>query len=1305
MSLLREDIAIVGMAGIYPGAPNVEKFWTNILSKVDAVSDLPESWLAEDVFDPESTANDRIYCKKGGFIEEFAEFNPAEFGIMPSSIDGADPSHFLALRVAREALADAGYEDRSFNRQRTAVILGHTNCVPVSTVNIIQHGLVVSQILDILRRLHPEIAKTELEAIKQELKSNLPSLTADTVPGGMPNILTSRIANRMDLQGPNYTLDAACASSLISLDSGINELHNRRCDMAIVGGVHTSTNVALFIVFCLIGALSRHGRIRPFDKNADGTLLGEGVGMMIIKRRDDAERDGDRIYALVKGVGVASDGRAQGILTPRIEGQLLALERAYETSGISPETVGMIEAHGTATRVGDLTEIQALTGLLGRSDGDGALPSCALGTVKSMIGHPILAAGMAGLIKSALALYHKILPPTLCDEPNPELNFDKTPFYLNTETRPWIHHQQQPRRAGVSAFGFGGINAHVILEEYTGGENHGEAQFLPHHRDTELIILQAESRAALIETGKRLRDFISVSPEANLIDIAYTANCPLPDNSKYRLAIVASSVADLEKKLDHSLKRLADAQCDEIKDRSGIFFFEQPLSTEGKLAFLFSGEGAQYPNMLSDLCTHFPEVRASFDRADRVFAKNGRRPLLGQVLFPPPHALSELHTASEQAMWSMEYAVMAVYAADFALYTLLGRLDIVPHSLVGHSIGQDIALWASGALVADDEERFEERWLRYFLKTRVSDSAVEAQMPTVRLMAVGASDPSTIATIAAESNGQLFVSMDNCPNQVVLCGSDQAMEHAHDQLTKNGALCNFLPFDRPYHTPWYKPAREENIQDVRRTTIGPPQIEVYDCGTARPYPDDPDEIRKISVEQWVQPVRFRETIEAMYDAGVRIFVEVGPKGNLTSFVEDTLGRRRRYAAVPLNVSGMSAVTQLNQAVGLLASHGVPMRLSYLYDRRKVQQLPIFESGKTDIEKTPADVKASRKKQATIQLSMALPKLSLNKKIPIVSSEGKASIHTPQTATKEAPVRSVQDPPRSHVMEKYLATMERFLSDQQEIMGAVAGLKTGSRPKRSLTEQHLSRHPWPSAIARLPDSDGLRSCLCVETGDTVPPEALADLILDSEEVVSWQSLRRSQHQKKQWLRGRMAAKDAVYLFLKDRHQVEVRPKDILISPDEHGKPVVSGQQVEKLGCRLCLSIAHCDMTAVAVVGQKGKAWQEIGVDIERIDRNHEGLDEGGFTKGEIGLLTNILHPQRTQWLLRFWCAKEAVAKALGRGMMGSSFNLVISNVDFETGRINLTIAGQLAAELPGQTGRTFAAYTGCDEHLVFATSTI
>ncbi len=461
------DVAIIGMSCLFPGAPDVRTYWDNILAGVDAISDPPPgSWDPGVFYDPASRSADRVYCKRGGFLSDLARFEPVAYGVIPAAVQGGEPDQWLALKTAVSALADAGYDEVPPEvRQKTAVILGKGTYLNRGNFSVVQHGMVIDQTMTLVKTLCPHIGDDGLTQIRQELKAQLPPFTPDTVPGLVPNIIAGRIANRLDLMGPSYTVDAACASSLIAIEHAVEGLASGRLDLALAGGAHVVTPVPILMLFCQLNALSRRQDIRPFDRQADGTILGEGIGMVILKRRRDAERDGDRIYAVIKAVGIASDGRGAGVMAPRLEGEVLALERAYHSANIDPRTIGLVEAHGTGVPLGDQTEVRALRAVFG--DRVGRSARCGLGSVKSMIGHLMPAAGTASLIKAALALSTRTLPPTLnCDEPNPALDLEHTPFHIVREPVPWIHGAHgTPRRAGVNSFGFGGINAHAILEE------------------------------------------------------------------------------------------------------------------------------------------------------------------------------------------------------------------------------------------------------------------------------------------------------------------------------------------------------------------------------------------------------------------------------------------------------------------------------------------------------------------------------------------------------------------------------------------------------------------------------------------------------------------------------------------------------------------------------------------------------------------------------------------------------------------------------------------------------------------------
>ena len=1011
-SPLRGDIAIVGMGCLFAGAPDLDTYWQNILSKVDAVSD-PRAgeWDTGLFYDPESKSNDRVYCRKGGYIGDLAQFRALDFGVMPVTVDGGEPDQWLALRVAHEALADAGYGETQPEHVRTEVILGKGTYVNRGNLTVGYHGMIVDQFLQALRNLHPEHTESELQEIRKELKANLPPFSADTAPALIGNIIAGRIANRLDFMGPSFTVDAACASALLAIEIGVRDLLSGKCDMVLAGGANVNAPLPTLSLFCQLGALSRQEQIRPFDAKADGTILGEGLGMIVLKRRRDAERDGSRIYALIRGVGLASDGRALHVMAPRVEGEELALRRAYEMAEVPPGTVGLIEAHGTATPVGDVVELQALGRVFGERRG--ALPGCALGSVKSMIGHTMPAAGIAGVIKTALSLYHRVLPPTIhCDEPNPDLHLEKTPFYVNTEVRPWIHGAETPRRAGVNAFGFGGINGHVVLEEHPAGKQDSFSH--QPHAETEVFIIEAETRQGLMERGSRLWEFLKRTSGVVLKDLAWTLNCGL-QAQPWRLAIVANSAEDLARKLSGALGRLEDPQCVQIKDNAGVYFFREPL--RGKIAFLFPGEGAQYPNMLLDLCVHFPEVRECFDRADRALAGGARRMLPSEFIFPRSILPEAERENVKRELWQLEGAVEAVLIANRAMRTLLGKLEVRPDTMAGHSTGDYSAMLACGVIRAE-----EEAFVRTIRKAYASGDETPAEAAT--LVAV-ASDVATVMRIVEETAelhlAELHLAMDNCPHQTVLAGSKDAAEELCARLRRHGIIYEILPFDRPYHTEMFAAqAVAAGARFFSQLPIAAPETELYSCTTGRRYPSTEGEIRDLFVAHWMRPVLFTETIRQMYEDGVRIFVEAGPRGNLTAFVSDIL-RGKPHLAIPANVTRRSGITQLNHLVGMLAAQGIGMRPDYLYARRR----PV----KVVWEDPAAMIPLS--KPAPVKLALGLPPLK------VAPRPAKPVSERPVLAEATVPVRTHAGAglARATAMQQYLRGMEAFLDVESEVMGA------------------------------------------------------------------------------------------------------------------------------------------------------------------------------------------------------------------------------------------------------------------------------
>ncbi len=1062
-----EDIAIVGMACMVPGADTVESFWHNVVNKVDCVTDAPPEWAPESFYDPAGAAVDRSYTTKGGFLGDLCRFKPSKYGVPPTNIDGAEPDQFIALRCAFEALADAGVPELPLNRSKTSVIIGRGIFVNRGWATVFQRTITVENILQVLRKIEPERTEDDLNLIRLELKKSLPPCNADTFPGLVHSALAGRIANKFDLMGPSYTIDAACASTLIAVEHGIRELRAGRSDAVVAGGSQVSTPGPVHAMFCHLQALSR-GKIAPFSAEAGGTLLGQGCGMIVLKRRSDAERDGNRIYALIKAVGVSSDGKGVGLLAPRTEGQQLAISRAYEEAGVSPESIGLVEAHGTGIPLGDATEIGSLRAIFGARANEH--PSVALGSVKSMLGHLLPASGVPSLIKTALALYHRVLPPTLhAEQAQTELKLDETCFFLANEPRPWLHHRTDAnRRAGINAFGFGGINAHAVLEEYP----HDEAQRddLERHWPSELVVISAESREALIHRLTTLSSWLSAAADPSLLDVA--AACAAHAGPS-RLAIVAKNVPDLIKKLDRAAEMLGQSDRVKIQDRGGIFWQAEPLGKSGRVGFMFPGEGCQYPNMLAQLCRHFPEVRQEFDVTAQALAERGKS--LSAVLFPQPAAAAQ----AEAELLRMEYAVASVTAASRGLFRLLSRFGIKADAIVGHSSGEYASLLAAGACGDLDSDRVKQ------IVAEGVDSASELQssnlVPQAVLVSAGGVPQAALDEAVAATNGEVVIAMDNCPNQRILVGSEEAIASVLARIQGKGGICQRLDLDRAYHTAAFAPASSIVARYIDSLELSAPITELWSCATADRFPAGSQAIRDLAVQQWSSPVRFRETIVAMHDAGVRIFIEIGPRGNLSAFAADTL-TGRPHAVIPLNLPNVDDVTQLCTAVGVLVANGVDVDVSQLFARRSPNHLDFTRPPATPPVREPL-------------LRTDLPAFTLSddafeiwRRKPAIANDGVTTSHSPtkpvqplsihrttlkqQDSNGHAPARlePTMDPPsspRHAALKEFQSTMQQYLRTQEAVTLAYA--RRGRMPHLESNGSQPSNHVDDSRILQQPST--------------------------------------------------------------------------------------------------------------------------------------------------------------------------------------------------------------------------------------------
>ncbi len=550
----------------FPGAKNLEEYWRNIILGKDSVTEVPdERWNKDLYYHPESDGPDVSHSKWGGFIPKI-DFDPLTFGIPPQSLAAIEPTQLLTLLVAKRAMEDAGYGEKHINRDNISVIIGAEGGNDLANSYSFR-----GYYKQVFGELHPEVQEA------------FPHTTEDSFPGILANVIAGRITNRLDLGGRNFTVDAACASSLAAIDLACQELVLGKSDMVLAGGADLHNGINDYLMFSSTHALSRKGRCATFDSEADGIALGEGIAILVLKRYEDAVRDGDRIYSVIKGVGGSSDGKALGLTAPRKIGQVRALERAYSQAGISPAAVGLVEAHGTGTVVGDKTELSALTNLFSRS---GALPGQThLGSVKTQIGHTKCAAGLAGLIKASLAVYHGVKPPTLhLQQPNAYYNAQTSPFAFYAESGLWT---EENRYAGISAFGFGGTNFHTVIANHPKQDNSIAMQSWP----SELFVFRGDTYEEAKGQSSRIKALLEINDGIALKDIAYSLS--INSEKPIQFSIVADTAEDLMMKLELVLLGI------ETKDTFTV------NKKEGKVAFLFPGQGSQRINMARDLFVVF----------------------------------------------------------------------------------------------------------------------------------------------------------------------------------------------------------------------------------------------------------------------------------------------------------------------------------------------------------------------------------------------------------------------------------------------------------------------------------------------------------------------------------------------------------------------------------------------------------------------------------------------------------------------------------------------------------------------------
>ncbi|WP_166802829.1 type I polyketide synthase [Streptomyces sp. ICN441] len=950
------DVAVVGMACMFPGAPDLASFWANVLDGVDSVGEVPRDRWDPDVHGVE--AGGAVTSRWGGFLPPIP-FDALRYGIPPASLGSIEPVQLLALEAARRALDDAGLGDggRDFDRTRTGVVFG---AEPGSDLS---HATTLRAVLP-----------SYFGEVPRGLEEQLPPLTEDSFPGMLANVISGRIANRLDLGGPNFTVDAACASSLAAVDVACKELVAGTSDIMLCGGADLHNGINDYLLFSSVHALSPTGRCRAFDGSADGITLGEGVACVVLKRLADAERDGDRVYGVVKGIGSSSDGRSLGLTAPRPEGQRRAVERAHRNAGTSPAEVGLVEAHGTGTVVGDRTELGVLTEVFEEA---GAAPGgCVLGSVKSQIGHTKCAAGLAGLIKTVMALHTGVRPPTLhLERPNAAWEEDRGPFVFHREALPWAVPPER-RVAGLSAFGFGGTNFHVVLGAHGGGvpPSHGRAAW-----PAELFLFRGADAAAARRAAQWLLETASRAGEGTggwrLRDLALAASRRAgTDRGPVRIAVVAEDPEGLRLRL----RRALDGEHD---PGAGVHLADDDVTAagapgapgspgaagtpdggprsgpgRGRVAFLFPGQGSQRTGMFADLFGAFPELQ-------HLLALDGGT---AAALYPPAAFTGAASGRRTAALTDTRAAQPALGMVGLAAHTLLNRAGVVPDMAAGHSYGELAALSAAGAV---DPET---------LLTLSSERAAA-------ILAAAGDDPGAMAAVAASPadverilgttgsrdgdhgggggggsggggggsggsgavdgglmngallnggllEGGLVVANRNAPRQTVVSGPTAAVDSALRRLRDAGVAAKRLPVACAFHSPLVAAAGERFARVLAEHPVHATEFPVWSNRTAQPYPASPDGIRAELAAQIGAPVRFAEQVEAMYAAGARVFVECGPGRVLTGLVADVLGDRPHLtvACAPRPGSGLP---DLLDALARLAVAGLPVATGWMFRGR------------------------------------------------------------------------------------------------------------------------------------------------------------------------------------------------------------------------------------------------------------------------------------------------------------------------------------------------------------------------------------
>ncbi|MHA7834860.1 MAG: type I polyketide synthase, partial [Algiphilus sp.] len=925
---------------------------------------------------------------------------------------------------------DAGFDD-DFDRENTSIILGAGGGVGDLGM---QYGV---------RSELPRFVEIPDDGAWERL----PEWTNESFAGVLQNVAAGRVANRMDFGGLNFTIDAACGSSLAAVTIATQELEAGRSNVAIAGGVDTVQGPFGFLCFSKTQALSPKGRPRTFDKAADGIAISEGVAMVVMKRLADAEADGDRIYAVIKAAAGSSDGKALGMTAPRPEGQMRALHRVYHKAGFGPETVELVEAHGTGTPVGDRAEAETITRTW-REHGAPA-KSVALGSIKTILGHTKCAAGVSGLIKVALSLHHRTLPAHVgVDNPIDVIAADDSPAYLLDEARPWLASADHPRRGAVSAFGFGGTNFHAVLEEYRGNYAAAEpvgARRWPH----ELFVFKAPDRAGLQQQIERLAQALSAGYALGLAEIAY-ALAAEADQAK-GAGCVAAFLADTHDALARQLEGLRAHVVDGQALPPGVQC-TLALQPRRRVGLLFPGQGAQAVGMGREAALYTPELRAAVEAADAAFDGQFTAPL-SSMMWPQAAFSDVTRDAQQRAITDTRHAQPAIGVLSAGYLDLLQRLGVAADAVAGHSYGEYTALHAAGVLSREDFLR-----LSAARGAAMADAAAEDAGAMAAIQA-GRGDVESLLAGA----GRVWIANHNAPEQVVISGEASAVDAVIEAAKSAGMRATRLPVSGAFHTELVASAQAPLNAAIDAATFQAPRCRVYGNHGAA-HSEEGSGIAERLKGHLLSPVEFVAELQAMADDGIDCFIECGPKAICSGMARATLADRD-VTVVSLDGQG-GGLRGLLQAMAELLCAGVDIPVSRLMAGRglarhslsalprllKAPEIPptaFFLSGGCARPQTSEERQMGSQPPLTLERQQAARDKAAQAAAAAAkpaASTPTAADHTqppaPQSAAAPAAPAAPGQPTTSAMGQEALAayqqTMQQFLKLQEQVMTQVLG---------------------------------------------------------------------------------------------------------------------------------------------------------------------------------------------------------------------------------------------------------------------------